>query len=73
MLPSHVTSMALQELILKVQSAWMYLYPVFGSDDIKKALVNESDAFATIDSEWRRITTRAQVHPQILRISFIEI
>ena len=67
-----LTTEKILELILKVQSAWMYLYPVFGSDDIKKALANESDAFATIDSEWRRITTRAQVHPQILRISYIE-
>jgi dynein heavy chain len=66
------TTLRISELIVKVQSAWMYLYPVFGSDDIKKALANESDAFANIDDEWRRITTRAQVHPQVTRVSSIE-
>ena len=66
------TTQRLSELIVKVQSAWMYLYPVFGSDDIKKALSNESDAFATIDTEWRRITTRAQVNPTVTRVSAIE-
>ena len=67
-----LTTQKMSELVIKVQSAWMYLYPVFGSDDIKKALAAESDAFATIDSEWRRITTRAQVHPQVTRVSSIE-
>ena len=60
------------DLVLEVQAAWIYLYPVFGSEDIKRALEMESNAFAGVDAEWRRITTRAQVHPQVVRVSAIE-
>jgi dynein heavy chain len=40
--------------LIQVQKLWMYLEPIFGSDDIKKQLPAESKKFEVCDRNWRR-------------------
>ncbi len=47
-----------QDLIdcwLKVQANWMYLEPIFGSQDIQNAMPEEGKKFRQVDSGWRTI------------------
>ena len=37
----------------KCQSQWMYLQPIFDSQDIAKQLPNETKKFKTVDSTWK--------------------
>ena len=62
------SSQAIVDVWLQVQASWMYLYPVFGSDDIKRALESESLAFLQVDDEWRRLMQRAVLKPQCLQV-----
>ena len=39
---------------LKVQQSWLYLEPIFSSDDIAKQLPTESKRYQTMDRIWRR-------------------
>ena len=46
----------LQEIVdemRKCQKAWMYLEPIFSSDDIHKQLPTEGPMFLNVDSYWR--------------------
>ena len=56
---------------IQVQTSWMYLFPVFGSDDIKRALEAESLAFLQVDDEWRRVLSRAMMQPKCLKVAEI--
>jgi dynein heavy chain len=38
---------------IKTQRGWMYLEPIFSSDDIKKKLPREKEKFDQIDKNWR--------------------
>ncbi|EFJ27757.1 hypothetical protein SELMODRAFT_94851 [Selaginella moellendorffii] len=40
---------------LKMQAAWMYLEPIFGSPDIIEQMPKEGTAFHATDKVWRRI------------------
>lgn len=46
------------DYMIKVQRGWMYLEPIFASDDIKKKMPNEKGKFDTIDSNWRQIMAK---------------
>jgi dynein heavy chain len=43
------------EVWLKVQSMWMYLEPVFGSEDIMKQMAKEGHMFKVVDSHWHKL------------------
>lgn len=38
---------------VKCQRSWMYLEPIFASDDIKKKLPTEKGKFDSIDKNWK--------------------
>ena len=42
-----------------LQRNWLYLQPIFSSDDIQKQLPTESKRFRTVDKNWRRSMTNA--------------
>ena len=47
-----------QEMIdswIKCQRGWIYLYPIFSSDEIKKELPREKAFFEEVDKKWREI------------------
>jgi dynein heavy chain len=49
---------------LAVQRSWLYLQPIFDSDDIKKQLPTESKRFLTVDKNWRQTLSAAAKHPK---------
>ncbi|XP_073479664.1 dynein axonemal heavy chain 3-like [Aquarana catesbeiana] len=40
---------------LRVQMAWLYLEPIFGSEDIRNQIPVEGEKFETVDFNWRLI------------------
>ncbi|GIQ89083.1 dynein heavy chain 1, axonemal, partial [Kipferlia bialata] len=48
---------------LLVQQAWLYLEPIFSSDDIMRQLPTEGKAFRQVDTTWRRMMTTAHRAP----------
>ena len=37
---------------LKVQAAWLYLEPIFGSQDIRNQIPVEGKMFEEVDGQW---------------------
>lgn len=37
---------------LKVQAAWLYLEPIFGSEDIRSQIPVEGQMFVEVDEHW---------------------
>lgn len=37
---------------LKVQAAWLYLEPIFGSEDIRSQIPREGGMFVEVDTNW---------------------
>lgn len=53
---------------LKVQRSWMYLQPIFDSEDIMKQLPAEGKRFKQVDSQWRRAMHAAHLNPKVIEI-----
>ena len=51
---------------IKVQRAWMYLQPIFESDDIMKQLPQESKRFIAVDKNWRATMANATKKPNAI-------
>ena len=50
-----MTAQELMELWLKVQSAWMYLEPVFGAEDIMNQMPGEGQMFTVVNQHWHKL------------------
>ena len=56
----------LQDIVdqwLKCQSKWLYLEPIFGSEEIMKQIPKEGAAFKNMDATWRRIIEDIRAKP----------
>ena len=42
---------------LKVQAAWLYLEPIFGSQDIRRQIPVEGQMFEEVDEHWYETNT----------------
>ena len=51
---------------MNLQRSWMYLQPIFDSDDIMKQLPQEGKRFNTVDKHWRQTTGAAKKNPNAL-------
>ena len=51
-----------------MQRSWMYLEPIFGSDDIMQQLPLEGKRFAAVDRSWRKALTRAFNLPGVIQV-----
>ena len=50
---------------MKCQRSWMYLEPIFASDDIKKKLPTEKGKFDTVDKNWKTIMEQFNKEPNL--------
>lgn len=51
---------------LKHLQGWLYLEPIFGSEDILQQMPNEGRKFRAVDATWRRIMTAVRKAPEVL-------
>ncbi|KXZ49087.1 hypothetical protein GPECTOR_23g2 [Gonium pectorale] len=54
---------------LKCQATWLYLEPIFSSDDIVKQMPGEGDKFRQVDAMWRRMMKNAYHAPAVIPIA----
>lgn len=55
----QVTSEVIDEW-LKVQRSWLYLQPIFDSEDIMRQLPTETKRFKSVDRNWRSMMSKAK-------------
>ncbi|NXU12627.1 DYH1 protein, partial [Pardalotus punctatus] len=53
---------------LNCQRSWLYLEPIFGSEDIKRQLPVESQRYSTVDKDWRHIMKKAKENPEVISL-----
>lgn len=53
----------------KAQKSWMYLEPIFQSEDISKQMPTESQSFQTLDSFYRQCMKSIVQDPSVIRIA----
>jgi dynein heavy chain len=54
------------EAWMACQRSWLYLEPIFSSDDIVTQLPQESKRFTTMDRTWRRILNQAKTKSGVI-------
>jgi dynein heavy chain len=60
------------DLWLKVQSAWMYLEPVFSSEDIINQMPVEGQKFKEVNIAWHELMNKIHANPAALQVIEIE-
>ena len=60
------------EVWLKVQAVWLYLAPVFSSDDIMKQMPIEGRNFKEVDRAWKNLMIKINENPAALTVMEIE-
>jgi len=60
------------EAWIACQRSWLYLEPIFGSEDIKKQLPLEAKRFATVDRNWRKYMAEAKKNSHVLSLCSTE-
>ncbi|NXX67841.1 DYH1 protein, partial [Spizella passerina] len=53
---------------LNCQRSWLYLEPIFSSEDIKRQLPLESQRYNLVDTDWRDIMKKANKNPEVISL-----
>eukprot|EP00937_MAST-01D_sp_MAST-1D-sp2_P001678 g1678.t1 len=67
------TLMTISEVLdewIQVQRNWLYLQPIFDSEDINKQLPVEGKRFSTVDKIWRTTMTQATAKPLAVKFCY---
>ncbi len=62
--PCYYFQDVLDEWLL-CQRQWLYLEPIFSSEDINRQLPVESKRYQTMERLWRKIMKNAKDNPQV--------
>ena len=54
---------------LKCQDGWLYLEPIFGSEDIMQQMPTEGAKFRSVDASWREMMSKAVKNPEALAVT----
>lgn len=54
---------------IKVQATWLYLEPIFSSDDIMRQMPTEGALFRKVDASWRRNMQETIANPAVLKVA----
>lgn len=53
------------------QGKWLYLEPIFSSEEIMKQIPKEGSAFRQMDATWRNIMAAVKLRPLIIEVSLV--
>lgn len=53
---------------LQCQRQWLYLEPIFSSEDINRQLPVEGKRYQTMERMWRKIMKQAKENPQVISL-----
>ncbi|KAJ3098250.1 Dynein heavy chain 3, axonemal [Phlyctochytrium planicorne] len=70
----ETTLVTIQDIIdswLKVQATWLYLEPIFTSEDIMAQMPTEGKKFRMVDKTWREIMANTAENPKILAVATV--
>lgn len=56
---------------LQCQRQWLYLEPIFSSEDINRQLPVESKRYQTMERIWRKVMNSAKGNPQVREIKVL--
>jgi len=62
----------LMDIWIKVQGVWLYLEPIFGSEDIVKQMPREAELFRKVDSTWKALMEKAKEEGKALGVSRLD-
>ena len=56
------------EAWMTFQRTWLYLEPIFGSEDIMRQMPSEGRKFERVDALWRRIMACVVAYPRVMDV-----